>query len=289
MTAVEPVGASMRGAAITDAETPGFWAPIMDELYVLVVAGLSTGVAVVGVGSRVAMLVLRLTSPDRVRGVTSDDGFTIGRFTLAGSYNLLMIAAGVGVIGAATYQWVRPWLLGPNWFRRVTLAVGAGAVVGSMLVHPDGIDFTLLEPMWLAVTLFVALPAAFAVCVAAAVDRVEQLIGSRRVHTRRRWLIPLALVAFFPPVMIVLAVAIGVLLVWVPIRRRPALRRLVATRGFGVIIRAGWLAIAVLGLIGLLHDISELRIVGQLFGRSSIGAGGVPGPLFSTVTGSSPW
>lgn len=261
MTAVGPVEASARGPAISDADTRRFWAPIMDEFYVLVVAGLATGVLVVGVGSRVAMLVLRLTSPVRVRGVTSDDGFTIGRFTLAGSYNLLMLAAGVGVIGAATYQWLRPWLLGPNWFRRVTLALGAGAVVGSMLVHPDGIDFALLEPMWLAVTLFVALPAAFAVCVAAAVDRVEQLVGSGRVHTRRRWLIPLALVAIFPPVMIVLAVATGVLLVWVPVRSRPAVRRVVATRGFCFILRVGWLAIAVLGLIGLLHDVSELRNV----------------------------
>lgn len=261
MTAVEPGGASARGAAISDSDTRRFWAPIMDELYVLVVAGLATGVVVVGVGSRVAMLVLRLTSPGRVRGVTTDDGFTIGRFTLAGSYNLSMLAAGVGVIGAATYQWLRRWLLGPNWFRGVTLALGAGAVVESMLIHPDGIDFAVLEPMWLAVTLFVALPAAFAVCVAAAVDRVEQLVGSGRLHPRRRWLTPLALIAIFPPVMIVLAVATGVLLVWVPVRSRPAVRRLVATSSFGIIIRAAWLTFAVLGLIGLIHDISELRDV----------------------------
>ena len=41
---------------------------------VIVVAGVAVGVVVVGIGSRMAMFVLRLTSPDRVRGVVSDEG-----------------------------------------------------------------------------------------------------------------------------------------------------------------------------------------------------------------------
>lgn len=229
------------------------------ELRVLIVAGITTGVLVIGLGSRLAMFVLRLTSPDGVDGVRSDDGFTIGRVTLAGSYNLLVLGAIAGVIGAAAYQWVRPWLLGPRWFRLVTLAAAAGAVVGSMLIHADGIDFRALEPMWLAVSLFVALPAAFAVCIAIAVDRVEHRVA---VASRwRHWILPAVLVGAFPPVLIVLAFGLAGLLVWVAIRDHPAMRRAAAAAVTGVLARVAWLGIAVLGLVTLLRDIAELRAI----------------------------
>ena len=113
-----------------------------EQVRVLVVAGISTGVVVVGIGSRLAMLLLRLTSPDNVHGVVSDDGFIIGRVTLGGTYNLLNIGAAVGLIGACTYRLVAPWLIGPSWFRRCTVAAAAAAVAGSMLVHARGVDFT---------------------------------------------------------------------------------------------------------------------------------------------------
>jgi hypothetical protein len=89
-----------------------FRGEVLERWRVIVVAGISVGVVVGGVGSRVAMLVLRLTSPDHVRGVTSDDGFTIGRVTLSGTYNLLLLGAAVGIIGAAAYRVVAPWLIG---------------------------------------------------------------------------------------------------------------------------------------------------------------------------------
>ena len=153
-------------------QPPGVWfrsrriRTALDELVLLALAGISTGVVVAGVGSRLAMLVLRLTSHPRVIGIQSDDDFTIGRFTLSGTYNLLVLGAAFGVIGAAVYQWVRPWLIGPQWFRYVTVGLACGAVVGSMLVHADGIDFRALTPTWLAIGLFVALPFLFGVAIA---------------------------------------------------------------------------------------------------------------------------
>jgi hypothetical protein len=229
------------------------------ELYVLVVAGVVTGVVVVGIGSRLAMLLLRLTSPESVNGVESDDGFTIGRVTLAGSYNLLLLGAAVGVVGAAAYQWVRPRLLGPRWFGLVTLASAAGAVVGSMLVHADGIDFTLLEPMWFAVSLFVALPATFAVCIAPAVEGVERHVEAAPPVGWRRWILPMVLVAAFPLVLFVLVIATPILIVWVLVRDEPVVRDFVSTTWFGVAARGAWLSIAVLGLVALVRDIAELR------------------------------
>ena len=60
-------------------------AEAFDQVRSLVVAGISTGVVVVGVGSRLAMFVLRLTSPDNAHGVVNDDGFVIGQVTLSGT------------------------------------------------------------------------------------------------------------------------------------------------------------------------------------------------------------
>ena len=232
------------------------WAEVFDRFRVLVVAGVTVGVLVVGVGSRLAMFLLRLTSPDRVIGVTSDDGFTIGRFTLAGTYNLLLLGAAVGVIGAAAYRAVAPWLLGPGWFRRSTIAAASGVVVGSMLVNTDGIDFRLLKPLWLAIGLFVALPAVFAVAIGVAVDRVASADSWTRVG-RRRWVLPLVLIAGFPPVLFIVVPAFLVLAVWVPLRLSVAPSGEVPL-GMRVAIRGVWLAIAVAGLVALVRDVGEL-------------------------------
>ena len=136
-------------------------AGFLATMRVIIVAGVAGGVVLVGLGSRLAMLLLRVTSPDHVRGIESDDGFTIGELTLAGTYNLLNLGAAVGILGAFVYRRVAPWLIGPRWFRRVTTGSAAGAVGGSMLIHADGIHFTLLGPLWLAIALFIALPAVF--------------------------------------------------------------------------------------------------------------------------------
>ncbi len=106
-----------------------------------------------------------------VVGLRSDDDFEIGRFTVSGTYNLLALGAAVGFVGAGAYRLVGPRLIGPMWFRRVTTGLAAGAVVGSLLVHADGIDFRLLKPTWFAITLFVALPALFATFIGPVVDR----------------------------------------------------------------------------------------------------------------------
>lgn len=227
---------------------------VAERLWVLMVAGIPTGVLVAGVGSRLAMLVLRLTSPDTVVGVTSDDGFEIGRFTIGGTYNLLMLGAAVGLIGAAAYRAVQPWLLGPEWFRRLTVAAASGAVVGSLLIHADGVDFRVLEPTWLAVSLFVALPALFGAAVGFAVDRVAAVAAAPR---RRRWRLPAVLVAAFPLTIVFVAIAATVLAVWVPVRR--GLGRaggLPVPAGIGV--RAAWLVIALVGLAALVGDVRAL-------------------------------
>ena len=221
---------------------------------VLIVAGIPAGVLMIGFGSRVAMLLLRLTSPAHVNGVQSDDDFTIGQVTFSGTVNLLMIGAAVGVIGACAYRLVAPWLIGPLWFRRLTTGLAAGAVGGSMLVHADGIDFTLLKPTWFAIALFVALPAVFGTFIGAFVDAAARPDAWAGRPGRRRWLVPLTLVVCFPPTAFVAVFVmpfVGVCAVGAGV---PQVQRVRHTRPYGLVIRGAWFTIAVVGLIALVND-----------------------------------
>lgn len=229
----------------------------LDALRVVVVAGVGLGVLVGGIGGRLAMLLLRVTSPDHVVGLTSDDGFRIGQVTLAGTYSLFVVGAGVGLIGAAVYGLVAPWLIGPGWFQRVTVALGSGAVVGGMLVHTDGVDFTALRPTWLAIALFVAVPALFGALVGPVRDRLARPDGWSATGWRR-WGLPAAAVAAFPPTIVLVGVIGAVMLAWAPVRSARPSARVHANVRARTAVQAGWLLVAVLGLVGLVADAATL-------------------------------
>lgn len=224
---------------------------------VIVVGGVPAGALIVGLGSRAAMMVLRLTSPHRVKGVVSDDGFVIGRVTLGGTYNLMLIGAAVGIIGAGAYRLVAPRLIGPLWFRRLTTGLASAAVGGAMLVHADGIDFTLLEPLWLAIGLFVALPGAFGVLIGASVDAVSRPDSWTR-SGRRRWVLPVLAVACFPPVALLVAVAAVVIGLCMLADVSDLLSRSRRSAAYVLAIRSLWLAVAVMGLVALVSDVTAL-------------------------------
>ena len=133
------------------------------------VAGALWGVLIGGVGGRVAMRIVFLTSDDRVRGFTSDDGFEIGRITGATIF-LLLFTGLLGAVGGAIFGVLRLGWAGPRWALATGAAVAMGAAVGGSIVHPTGIDFVFLEPLWLTVGLFVALPAAWGAAVAMTVE-----------------------------------------------------------------------------------------------------------------------
>ncbi len=227
------------------------------EMRVLVLAGVPFGVVVAGLGSRLAMLVLRLTSPDSVRGVLSDDGFEIGRVTLSGTYNLLGLGATVGVLGAGLYRMVAPWLLGPQWFRHVTVGLGCGAVVGSMLLHSDGIDFHVLTPTWLAMGLFIALPFVFGACIGPVVERVGRP-GSWTAEGRHGWVVAAALLIAFPTTLFAFVFVVPLVVVVVAVRDVEPVRRLRAAPAYGLVVRGLWLGTAILGLIALVEDVTAI-------------------------------
>jgi hypothetical protein len=202
------------------------------------------------------MFVLRLTSPGYVVGIESDDGFEIGRITLSGSYQLLALGAAIGVIGALGYVAVAPWLIGPDWFRRLTVGLTAGALVGSLVIVPGGIDFTFLKPTWLAVALFVGLPVVSGIVLTLAVD----LIATPESWTgrgRTAWLLPVVLLALVPPAALVFVPVLAIVAVLLPLRRL-LLQRLLGSRIGRLAVRGAFLVIPVLSFMALSQDLAKL-------------------------------
>jgi hypothetical protein len=148
------------------------------------------------------MFVLRLTSNDGVRGLESDDGFTIGSFTTS-TAALLAITAFMGAVaGMVRVLSVRVL---PGRAGRVAFGVVGGLVGGALIVHRDGVDFTLLSPPELAIALFVAIPVVGAWCVALLVDRWTVAWPGWSVRRRALSLLPAAPWAAFVPVALVTA------------------------------------------------------------------------------------
>ncbi len=97
----------------------------------------------------------------------------IGQFTLSGSLNLLLVAGpALGLAGAGFYLALRGLRIGPAWFRLLSISVGPAVVVGAMIVHTTGVDFVLLEPLWLAIALFVLLPAVYVAMLSLVAERL---------------------------------------------------------------------------------------------------------------------
>ena len=143
-------------------------------LSTVTLVGMVCGALVVGVLGRLAMMLLAGLNPEAT-GIRSDDGFPIGEFTLSGSLQLTFAGLQLGITGAFVYVALRGLMVGPAWFRMLSISLGPALVIGALIVHTDGVDFTVLDPPWLAALLFVAIPAVF---VALLHLLAERLLGS---------------------------------------------------------------------------------------------------------------
>ena len=144
--------------------------PAVRQLAAITVAGAWSGLLVGGIGGRFAMFILARANP-QAAGVESDDGFVMGTFTMSGTANLLMVGMFLGVLGGGVYFLLRGLRIGPRWFEILSMSGAAGVVIGSMLIHTDGIDFILLKPAYLPIAMFVAVPAIFVVFLTVLVER----------------------------------------------------------------------------------------------------------------------
>ncbi|CAM3302946.1 hypothetical protein NODU109028_10355 [Nocardioides dubius] len=223
------------------------------RLAAVTAAGALLGVLVGGVGGRLAMLLLARLNPD-ASGVVSDDGFVMGRFTLAGSLNLLLVAGALGVLGAAIYLVLRPLLIGPRWFQVLAISLGPAVVVGEQLVHVDGVDFTLLEPVWLAIALFLLIPGVYTALLTLLAER--WLAPGSAFWRGPLWLAALPLLAFGPLAPLLAPLAAG----WLAseaVRRRNGGRIPAAS----VLAWAGRAALAVLFVVVGSRLLDEVQLL----------------------------
>jgi hypothetical protein len=206
------------------------------------------GLVVGGIGGRLFMgLLAGLNREDH--GVITSDGFPMGEVTLAGTLNLLAFATVLGVLGAGVYLALRGLLVGPRWFARACTVVGGTVMVGTVMVHEDGPDFTLLEPTWAAIALTLSVPLVYLLVVPPLVDRAVRRVDEQ--DARRPWL----LAGLAPWVVPLLPVAGLLVAGWVGLRA-------VATHGSATVRRAApWAARAVLVVLfglGLANLVGEV-------------------------------
>ena len=136
--------------------------------------GLVAGVLVLGFGGRLLMRVLAATSPDSAQGRLTEAEEVVGAITLGGTLELvLFVGVFGGVAGLVLYAVLRRWLPDRSLVAGlVTAGIGAGLLaVPSGLVDPENRDFTILDPVWLAVALCLGLIVTFALLGAVLMDR----------------------------------------------------------------------------------------------------------------------
>ena len=214
-------------------------------------AGFISGVLIGGVGGRLAMLLLRLTSDPILRGAQTDDGFTIGVFSTQTLF-LLGVTAGLGILGGLFYLIVRGWI--PHRWRVVVMTAYVGLVGGTGLISPDGIDFAALSPLPLAVAMFVGIAVTYGAVMPWLAERM--LRDGSVMRRGRTWIAGLLpLVAANIVGITILVVALLVLLV-----RRSAPSTIVAWRSPVAtwIGRSLLIVTAVIGGADLVRDSFEI-------------------------------
>jgi hypothetical protein len=218
------------------------------------VAGSLTGAVIGGLGGRVAMFVLRLTSDPALRGLKTDDDFTIGIFSGATLF-LVIVTIVLGIIGGLVYLVVRGWL--PERARPWLFGGLTGIVGGATVIRPGGIDFTLLDPLGLAVALFIALPAAYGVAVSLLVER---FLADGSAFSRSKALIAgfvlLLPLGFFGLIGVaVLALILAAVLLG---RAAPEMASLWTSPSVTWIGRVGLVAVAIVWGAALVRDVFEV-------------------------------
>jgi hypothetical protein len=211
-------------------------------------AGAIAGFVVGGIGGRLAMLLLRLTSSESVVGVISDDGFEIGRFS-GQTLNLVGGMTMLGALNGVLYSVLRDAI--PVRLR-LPLWTGLAALVGgSSFVHDDGVDFTLLDPKILAIALFVALPGIAAALVVLLVERWSDATpwGSRRLTA------VLIVASLASTLALVFAAVVSA--IWLAVRHSLNIPRKVHTAG-RMLVPAVLTAIALFAGVDLVDESSRI-------------------------------
>jgi len=222
------------------------------RLSAVTAAGGLLGLLVGGVGGRLAMMLLAQLNPD-FTGRESDDGFTMGQFTDA-TFNLLIIATLIGVVGGAIYFVLRGLMIGPRWFQILSISVGPAVVVGSQIVTTDGIDFTL-DPALLAIAMFVLIPGLYAALLTVLAERWMADDGPFARAPLWLTVVPLLLWAPIAPVLGLLVLG---LVAFEAVRRSDRGAAVLAKPVLAQMARAALVLVFALALVDLVGDVNTV-------------------------------
>ena len=137
------------------------------------------------------------------------------------------------------------------------MALFSGLIGGALVIRPDGLDFTRLAPLSLAVAMFVALPALYGAVMSVLVERM--LREDSMMSRSRAWflgllpLIPLALFGFLGLVLLV-----GMLALWALSRVVPGAASVWSSVPIVWAGRVGLVAVSGLALSALIGDIGRV-------------------------------
>jgi hypothetical protein len=121
-------------------------------------AGLLTGLLVVGPGGRLVMRLAALLEPSAA-GRLTENGNVIGEITFGGSFALLLVGIFLGMAGAVVWVVVSPWLPAEPRTRALVAAPVAVALTAVGLIDGFNPDFGVLHRNVGAVALLVLLVA----------------------------------------------------------------------------------------------------------------------------------
>jgi hypothetical protein len=182
----------------------------------------------------------------------TDDDFTIGQFS-SDTVFLLGLTAVLGALVGGLYLVIRNWL--PARRRSVWAGVLGGVVGGAGIVRGDGVDFTVLQPRWLAVAMFMLIPGLAGVAISALVERRLARAGE---PSRFSWLaaaavVPLVLMGTFGILVLVLVAG------WIAAQHQaPELRDIARSRLATVLGRAVLAAVGAVATVDLVRDAVEI-------------------------------
>jgi hypothetical protein len=160
--------ASERGLAWLPDVPFASWFGLFRHIAIGGLAGLTAGVLIGGIGSRLFMRIAGAASGAEGLGRTTEAGFTVGEVTVGGTIGFVVfIGIFSGIVGAGMYLALRPWLGWAGRWRGVVFGVLLFGLTSatSDLMNPDNIDFFILGNGPLLVVLIAALFVAFGVVV----------------------------------------------------------------------------------------------------------------------------
>ena len=128
-------------------------------------------------------------------------------------------------------------------------------VVGAGIVHSDGVDFVLLDPVWLAIGLFLAIPALYAALLTVVAERWLRNDGWAARASLPLTVIPLVLLIPLAPLV---AVMVALWALNEGLRRHPRFRGALGHPALAWAARLGLVVVFVVALVDLTRDVREL-------------------------------